>query len=164
MIEEDLVNEYLSEFEKDWLIRREVTGINILNGKGRRIDAVIRSKEHENLTFGIEFKREDLSNFIHFSKWMRQSIIYTQCIWDLKVKTKLCILICPDFHYGNEQTAFVTKRLLGEFGIGFITKKYIDYHKKNEYCIMYKDTKVWSSIYGYNLNAKKWAFDKYLEL
>lgn len=166
LLEEHLVDEYLTALSSEWLISREVEGTSVINGKLRRIDAVIKSKTHPHMVFGIEFKRPDLGSFAKFTHWFKQAIIYTQCLWHSRTgeKRKLPILIAPKPEYGQMEHTFVFTRLLGEFGIGDICKEWEDYHKKFRYTIRIKETRIWCNCYGYNEASIKQDFNKYLEL
>lgn len=161
-MEIDLVNEYLSVFENEWKIYREVNGFSKISGKAKRIDAVIVSKKYPQLRFGIEFKRLDLGAFNNFTAWFKQALVYTQCEWGVS-QIKLPILIAPSINY-NKESKFLFSRLIGEFGIGEISKTYYDKYKKDIYKIVHKEVTIWSSHTGFNEIALKQDFNQYLEL
>ena len=158
-----LVNEYLNELKNEWHIYPEVWGKSIISGKTKRIDAVIISKANPNIKFGIEFKRLDLSSFTNFTSWFKQALTYTQCEWG--TIGRIPILIAPKIDYrGNKEINFMMSRLLGEFGMGEISKEFYQFYNKNVYKILLKDTTIWSSESGFNKNAIKMDFQKYLDL
>ncbi len=161
-MEKILVDEYLSVFENDFNIYREVNGFSKISGKKKRIDAVIISKQYPNIRFGIEFKRLDLGAFNNFTSWFKQALVYTQCVWG-NTNIRLPILIAPAINYVNKESSFVLCRLIGEFGIGEITKTYYGKYKKDVYKIKHKDVKIWSSHDGFNEIAIKQDFIQNLE-
>ena len=160
-MEKELIIEYLDAFRSEWNIYQEISGKSLISGNRKRIDAIIISKTHPHIKFGIEFKRLDLSNFNKFTHWFKQSIIYTQSNWDSY--GKLPILIAPSINYNNESWSDAMKRLIGEFGIGEI-EKLIYHNGLFVYSIRFKETRIWSNAYGFNHNAVKMDFKKYLEL
>jgi hypothetical protein len=162
-MEKDLVNEYLSIFENEWNIYKEVKGFSKISGKPKRIDAVIISKKYPMLRFGIEFKRLDLGAFNNFTAWFKQSLVYTQCEWG-NSKIKLPILIAPSINYGSKENQFLFTRLIGEFGIGEISKTFYKKYNKDIYKIIHKEVTIWSSHTGFNEIALKQDFNQYLEL
>lgn len=165
-VEEILVNEYLSALENEWLISREVWGVSVISGNSKRIDAVIKSKTHPHMVFGIEFKREDLGSLNKFTHWFKQAIIYTQCLWKSRSgkEYKMPILIAPTPNYGTKEHTLIFTRLVGEFGIGDIQKEWNDYKKEFTYRIRIKETRIWCNHFGYNLAAIKQNFHKLLEI
>jgi hypothetical protein len=161
-MEKELVTEYLDIFKNEWDVYTEVTGKSMISGKNKRIDAVICSKEFPEIKFGIEFKRLDLGAFNNFTAWFKQAVVYTQCSWD--GFGKLPVLIAPSINYGSGSESFVLSRLIGEFGIGEITKTYYGVYSKNVYKITHKQVKIWSNHDGFNKIAIKQNFKQYLEL
>lgn len=161
-MEKEIVKEYLDLLLNDFNIYIEVTGKSKISGKQKRIDAVIIAKEYPNLKFGIEFKRLDLGAFNNFTSWLKQSIIYSQCEFD--VFGKLPILYAPSINYGNKEQQFMFSRIAGEFGLGEISKEYYKVYNKNIYKIKIKDTVLWSSHSGFNKAYLKTDFKSHLEL
>lgn len=162
-MESILVDEYLNEFKNEWHIYREVWGKSKISGKSKRIDAIIISKEHPNIKFGIEFKRIDLGSFTNFTAWFKQALVYSQCTWG--TMGSIPILIAPQINYDkNKEIKFVFSRLLGEFGIGEISKDYYNCYQKNIFKVLLKDTTIWSNNGGFNKVALKQDFTKCLEL
>ena len=143
IMEKELVIEYLNVFRHEWNVYEEICGKSLISGNRKRIDAIIISKTHPHIKFGIEFKRLDLNSFNKFTHWFKQSIIYTQ---------SHC-----------ESWAGAMKRIIGEFGIGEI-EKLIYHNGLLVYSIRFKETRLWSNAHGYNANTIKMDFNKYLEL
>lgn len=161
-MEQVIVTEYLNVLKNDWVIYKEVHGRSRISGKQKRIDAVIVSKQHPDIRFGIEFKRLDLGAFNNFTAWFKQVLVYSQCEWG-ESGVRLPILIAPSINYGTKENQFLFTRLLGEFGVGEITKTYYSVYNKNIYKILHKEVKVWSSHDGFNEIAKKQNFIQNLE-
>jgi hypothetical protein len=164
-LESHLVEEYLHNLSEEWLITREVWGVSKISGERKRIDAVIKSKTYSHMVFGVEFKRLDLGSFGNFVRWFKQALIYTQCEWQGKhTKQKLYILIAPVPNYCGDEYNEALLRIVGEFGIGDISKEYYAFEQKYVYKIRHKETTIWSSINGYNQSTIKTDFSKYLIL
>ncbi len=161
-MEKEVVNDFLNALQNDFVIYTEITGQSAISGKQKRIDAVIVSKEYPNFKFGIEFKRLDLGAFNNYTAWLKQSLVYTQCHFNLF--GKLPILMAPSINYGNKENQFFLSRIFGEFGIGEISKEYYKVFDEHVYKIKMKDTVLWSSRSGYNKAYLKSDFTVKLDL
>lgn len=159
-MEQLIVDEYLNALSKDWIIHKEVWGVNRWSKNKKRIDAIIVCKAYPTKIFGIEFKQDKQKSFHYFTHWFKQTIIYTQTEWD--GFGKIPILMCPEINY-YENYASVLKRIAGEFGIGELNKRIL-YNGVNEYRIEFKEGRVWCTSGGWNNSLVKTNFNKYLEL
>jgi hypothetical protein len=149
-----LVAEILGAIKDKWEIQEEVEG-TCFNGRRKRIDAIIRSKEN-GIAFGVEFKREDLEGFGNFSSWLKQSIGYS--LTDFPGYGRIPILVCPGINYPNEEINFVAKRIAGDFALGELVRRSNRYDGIF-YRILFKDHVYWDSRNGFSETSKKMKFD-----
>lgn len=172
MKESELVKEYTAKLLPWWDVYHEIEGRSIISGKLKRIDMIIVSKQIPDgltkpMVFGVECKRPTLESLNDYTKWLRQSIGYTQCKWGKKC-VQLPILVAPSLdrdYCGQEgvNQSFMFKHVAGTFGIGEIVLKNYerDYGNGTE-CISIEmsGTKVWSNFYGFNKAMAKVDYSK----
>jgi hypothetical protein len=152
-----LVSEILGAIRDKWDIYEEVEG-TCFNGRRKRIDAIIKSKE-TGIAFGVEFKRKDLDGFSNFSSWLKQSIGYS--LTDFPGFGRIPILVCPGMEYPNKDINFVLKRVAGDFALGELVKITNKYNG-DYYRILFKDYVYWDSRNGFSETSKKMKFDNKL--
>ena len=169
MTESENVERLVNAIKHEWDVYREVEGMSALSGKRKMIDLIIRSKTEHNgkrLMFGVECKRPDLTSFNHYSRWFKQMVVYTQCMWGNKgVSIPVLAYPKPEPFGESENQAF--DRIMGAFGIGYIecvTYK-TDYGSGHEnWRICMSATPIWSTFYGYNNGMVNVDFSKKIEL
>ena len=170
MKESENVDILIEGIGQHWDVWREVQGMSQLSGKNKRIDLIIRSKEFfegKKLMFGVECKRPTLTSFNDYSRWFKQSVVYTQCLWgNTGISVPILVYPRPEPH-GNEDFTYAFERIMGAFGIGVIDcveyKKDFGQGKKN-WQIKMSDTPIWSTFYGFNKAMAKMNFEAAIEL
>lgn len=170
MNERENVEVLINAIGHSWDVWREVKGMSQLSGKNKRIDLIIRSKEFVNgrqLMFGVECKKPVLTSFNDYSRWFKQSLVYTQCLWgNTGISVPILVFPKPEPH-DNRDFTLAFEHIMGAFGIGVI--ECVEYKKdygqgRMNWQIKMSNTPIWSTFYGFNKAMAKMDFQKAIEL